>query len=404
MRVLIVAANATNRRFLEKQTASWGMESCSVDGGPAALEELHGSVSRGRSYDLALLDMQMPGMDGMELARRIRDTPDLPAPRLVMLTSIGHRGDGEEARQAGIEAYLTKPAKQSELRGAISAVMDVSGEQEAAERPLVTRHTLREIASFSRARVLLAEDNPINQKVAMLMLENLGYRVDVVPDGRQAVQAVSRGDYAAVLMDVQMPELDGYEATAAIRDLEGAEKRTPIIAMTANAMDGDREKALEAGMDDYVSKPVKTEALDAALERWVHAAEPDEKPATMDAVSDGHPVLDYAVLENLRSLQEEGDPDLLTELVEVFEEDAPPRLAAIREATERGDAPTVERAAHTLKGSSGNLGATKMSETARLLEEAARAGDLSAAPTLLDRLEADFEETRAGFSALLLRG
>ncbi|QIN82318.1 PAS domain S-box protein [Rubrobacter tropicus] len=403
LRVLIVDDNATNRRILEKQTASWGMESCSVDGGPAALEELRVAASRGRHYDLALLDMQMPGMDGVQLARRVRATPDLPAPRLVMLTSIGQRGDGEEARRAGIEAYLTKPVKQSELRGAILAVMDLARDADgAAERPLVTRHTLRENAAFSRSRVLLAEDNPINRKVATLMLENLGYRVDVVPDGCRAVEAVSKGEYAAVLMDVQMPELDGYEATAAIRNLQGEKRRTPIIAMTANAMAGDREKALSAGMDDYVSKPVKTEDLDAVLERWTRP--PAERGESPPPEPDGRSVLDDAVLENLRSLQEEGDPDLLTELVEVFEEDTPPRLATLREALEREDAGTVERAAHTLKGSSGNLGATRMSETARLLEEAGRDSDLSTAPALLDRLETDFEEARAEFSTLLLKG
>ena len=358
LRVLIVDDNATNRRILEKQTTAWGMEPASAEGGPAALERLREDAARGEPYDLALLDMQMPAMDGMQLARLIREDPGIPAPRLLMLTSVGQRGDGEEARRAGISAYLTKPVRQSELRGAITAVLGPSHDaaDNAADRPLVTRHTLRESAAVSRARVLLAEDNAINQKVAARMLENLGYRVDIVPDGRQALEAVSRADYAAVLMDVQMPVMDGYEATAAIRSLEDPDKRgTPIIAMTANAMAGDREKSIAAGMDDYVPKPVKTEALDATLKRWTQpAAIATEDGATEDGTptpeGDGQPVLDRAVLEGLRGLQEPGEPDLLAELVEVFEQDVPPRLAALREALEEGDAGTIERTAHTPRG------------------------------------------------------
>ena len=240
------------------------------------------------------------------------------------------------------------------------------------------------------------------------MLENLGYPVDVVPDGLQALEALSRTRYGAVLMDVQMPGMDGYEATAEIRAREARSgPRTPIIAMTANAMAGDREVALSAGMDDYVPKPVKSEELAAVLGRWIHPANGDGDAATEEAARpaepDGQPVLDHAVIEGLRDLQEDGDPDLLAELVEVFEADVPPRVAALRGALERGDAGTIERTAHTLKGGSANLGAAKMAGTARLLEEAGRAGDLSTAPALLERLDADFEEARAALSALLLK-
>ena len=328
-----------------------------------------------------------------------------------MLTSLGQRGDGGEARRAGISAYLTKPVRQSELRGAIATVLGDAHDAEDgdADRPLVTRHTLRESAAVSRARLLLAEDNAINQKVAARMLENLGYRVDIVSDGRQAVEAISSADYAAVLMDIQMPEMDGYEATAAIRSLEDPDKRgTPIVAMTANVMAGDREKAISAGMNDYLPKPVKTEDLRAALERWTQPA-PTGDGAAEDGTTtlepdDGRPVLDHAILENIRGLQEEDEPDLLTELVEVFEWDVPPRLATLWEALEGGDAGTIESTSHTLKGSAGNLGVARMAETARLLHEAGRAGDLREAATLLRRLDADFEEARAEFSALLLKG
>jgi CheY-like chemotaxis protein len=273
LRVLIVDDNATNRTLLCRQTAPWGVRAESVGDGPGALDELRAAARRGAPYDLAILDMQMPGMDGMQLAQRISDDPAIAPTRLVLLTSIGQRGHSDAARRAGIEAYLTKPARQSELYDALATVMglpEAAGEDDA---PLLTRHTLREMNTAHRPHLLLAEDNPVNQKVAARMLERLGYRVDVAHNGQEALEALERNSYAAVLMDVQMPGMDGHEATAEIRRREreaaGGGPGTPIIAMTANAMQGDREEALAAGMDDYVSKPVKLDELEAVLKRWV---------------------------------------------------------------------------------------------------------------------------------------
>jgi CheY-like chemotaxis protein len=210
-------------------------------------------------------------MDGMELARRIKADPEISATRLVLLTSVGQRGEGEEARLAGIDAYLTKPVRQSELYDCLATVMGgPDGDASPEETRLVTRHALRERRAATRARVLVAEDNPVNQKVAARMLETLGYRVDVAGDGLEALDALSKAHYGAILMDVQMPEMDGYEATAEIRKREqGKGRRMPIIAMTANALQGDRHKALEAEMDDYVPKPVNVEELGAVLKRWI---------------------------------------------------------------------------------------------------------------------------------------
>jgi len=413
-RVLVVDDNATNRKVLEKQTASWGMTVESFEDAPAALEGLRAAAERGEPYDLAILDMQMPGMDGMQLARAIKADPRLRPVGLIMLTSMGQRGDGEEAKQAGIEAYLPKPVRQSELRGAIAAVIgDPDGAQNEEGAPLVTRHSLNEQEARARARVLLAEDNPVNQKVAVRMLERLGYRVDVVGDGREAVEALSRAPYGAVLMDVQMPVMDGHEATAEILRRRADAPETggygaPIIAMTANAMQGDREKALDAGMDDYLAKPVKFDELAAVLRRWIAPEDPDASPGRGDAgqpPSEGQddPALDPAVLDELADLQEDGEPDILAELADLFFEDAPARLAVLRAAWEAGDAETLRQTAHALKGSCGNLGARKMYETARLLEEAGRRGALPADTGLLDRLDAEFRQTRAELSALLLK-
>lgn len=210
----------------------------------AALEELRRAGAGGEPYDLAILDMQMPVMDGMELAHRLKADPLLRGTRLVMLTSIGRQGDGEEARRAGIEAYVTKPVKQSELYDCLATLMGSPPEAQEEAEGLVTRHSLRERKALGRARGLVAEDNPVNQKVAARMLESLGYGVEVAHDGLEALEALSRDRYGAVLMDVQMPRLDGYGATGEIRrrESESGGPTTPIIAMTANALAGDREK------------------------------------------------------------------------------------------------------------------------------------------------------------------
>lgn len=369
LRVLIVDDNRTNRVILHRQVNSWGMRDGTAEDGFQALDMMHAAETSGDPYEVAVLDMQMPGMDGLELARRIKDDPKLSSARLVTLTSMGQRGDAALAKEAGISAYLTKPVRQSELYNCLLTVMGSQvGAEEATsptELPLLTRHNLREVASRSRIRLLVAEDNPVNQKVAVRMLEKLGYQADIAANGREALDALDRTPYAAVLMDVQMPEMDGYEATAQIRrrereagerDARTKPRHLPVIAMTANAMETDREKALAAGMDDYISKPVKPADLNAILERWMADARETELPpegagALGETTGHGHTApedpLDPGVLAGLRELQQAGEPDILTELVEMFVDDAEPRLAALREAVEKGDADNVERNAHT---------------------------------------------------------
>ena len=288
----LVDDNETNREIVHHQVVSWGMSNGTAEDGQRALEMLRAAAGRAEPYDVAILDMQMPDMDGLMLAGNIKADPAIASTRLILLTSMGQRGDGEGAQRAGIEAYLTKPVRQSQLYDTLATVMgspaEVGDDGEAAGAPLITRPTLEEKAR-SRARILLAEDNAVNQKVAVRMLEKLGYRADVAANGFEALDALSRMPYAAVLMDVQMPEMDGYEATAEIRNGErDAGRHTPIIAMTANAMQGDREEALEAGMDDYVPKPVKREELGAVLKRWVpEAAEEEGKRKIVPASPNG---------------------------------------------------------------------------------------------------------------------
>ena len=272
------------------------MRNGTAEDGPRALRMLREAARGGAPYDLAILDMRMPGMDGIELARAIKEDPALASVRLILLSSLGARGDAEEARRIGIVAYLTKPVKQSRLFDAIATALgaETGGTTPPEEIRPAPRGGAGEGAPERSARVLVAEDNPVNQKVAARMLENLGYGADVVADGKEAVEAVSRVPYAAVLMDVQMPALDGYGAAAEIRRREeGSGRRTPVVALTANAMVGNREKALEAGMDDHLPKPVRPEDLAAALERWVPRgapqgeAAPGSAPAEDDAADGG---------------------------------------------------------------------------------------------------------------------
>jgi PAS domain S-box-containing protein len=273
LHALIVDDNATNRKILSHQLGSWGMIHRNVESGSRALEMLRAAAALGKPYDLAVLDLVMPGMDGFDLARRIKGDPALAGTHLVLLTSYGQRGDGATAREAGVAAYLTKPIRQSQLFDCLTtvvsrAVIDAGQEPESQNDPeLITRHVLTEKTMRQTKLVLLAEDNTVNQKVAMRQLQKLGYRADAVANGREAVEALERIPYDLVLMDCQMPEMDGYEATAEIRRREGKTKHTLIVAMTAHALQGDRENCLAAGMDDYISKPVKSEDLEALLKR-----------------------------------------------------------------------------------------------------------------------------------------
>jgi two-component system, sensor histidine kinase and response regulator len=402
LRVLVVDDNETNRKIVHEQVISWGMGNGRAQNGPSALKMLRSAAEKGEPCDLAILDLNMPGMDGMELAHRIKTDPTISSTRLILLTSLGLRGEAEQAKKVGFSAYLTKPVRQSRLYDTIATVMNLP--EEGAQTPehataIITRHSLEEARAHarerlsSRAHVLVAEDNAVNQKVAVRMLERLGYRADVAANGLEALEALSRISYAAVLMDVQMPEMDGYEATKEIRKREGVDRHTPIIAMTANAMEGDREKALEAGMDDYVSKPVKPEKLELVLGHWILQRESSETEAP----------LDERALASLRELQQEGEPDFVGELIELFLHDAPPQLAALRDAIEEEDADSVELIAHTLKGSSGSMGAKKMAEICAELQNVGASGDPARAPRLFERLEEEFGRVRPALEAELAR-
>jgi two-component system sensor histidine kinase/response regulator len=381
-RVLIVDDNAVNRRILNQQTSAWGMIATEADSGPRALELLRAGAATQQPYEIAILDLMMPGMDGLQLAAHIKADAAISAVALILLPSFGQRGHGARARQLGIAAYLQKPVRQSPLFDCLMTVMARAQSPASAAPALVTRHSLRdagarhERAAVPGVRILVAEDSLVNQRVALGQLENLGYRAEAVNNGLELLAALEQAPADIVLMDCQMPEMDGFAATVEIRRREGAARHTVIIAMTANALDGDQQRCFEAGMDDYLSKPVKSDLLRQKLLRWSDPAR---------AARDGGGVIDQGQLDILRKIQQPGRPDCVTEVIDLFLEEVVPRLEGLRQAIALDNAEEVHRVAHFLKGSSAGIGATRMAALADALEHPSPATDPPALMRQLDR-------------------
>ena len=384
LRVLLVDDNETNRVILEQNLKAWAMLPWASARASEGLTELARAAAAGKPHELAILDYHLPEMNGIELARAIRADPAIAGTRLVLLTSSARGGDARIAREAGIEAFLTKPVRVSALYDCLATIMGRPA-SDARVAPLVTQYTLRAASGASRAHLLVVDDNPVNQRVAVKMLENMGHRVDVAGNGIEAVEAVSRVAYAAVLMDCQMPQMDGFEATMEIRRLEPAGRHIPIIAMTAGAMAGDKEKCLAAGMDAYLSKPVKAEALADLLALWIPS------PGSADQVdTEGDPqlaILDERTLEQLREL---GTAEF-EDLVRLFLKDGAARVAAMYEAASKADTHAIAELAHSLKGSGATLGAVALAEGCAQLQAVASSEDLAAANRLVDAVGAEFE-------------
>ena len=401
--VLLVDDNATNREVLIAQFKAWGMRGEETPDGPSALQALYRAREAGDLFRIAILDMQMPGMDGAELAQIIKADETLKDTKLILMTSLGHRGDAGKMQQIGFSAYLTKPARQSELFGCLSAVLTDTNAQPA--KPITTRHTIREMRS-GLVRILLAEDNIVNQQVAVGILKKLGLRADAVANGAEAIHALQTLPYDLVLMDVQMPVMDGLRAAREIRNPKSTVRnhQIPIIAMTANAMQGDREKCLEAGMNDYVSKPVDPKTLADVLEKWLPKEErKDEYPTsnTMKGSIDTQyivtkesldirysklPVFDKAgLLDRVM-----GDEALARKLIDMFQDDIPKRIDKLRRYLEAADVSGSAREAHTIKGVCANLGAERLRAIAFDMEKAAKAGEIKIAMGDLPELEKQF--------------
>ena len=362
-RMLIVDDNQTNRRILREMLAAEGIK---VDEASTAAEGL--AALRKVRYDIAILDVQMPDMDGFQLATAVRGEKKIAKTNLLMLTSAGQRGDGERCRELGIRGYLTKPISRSDLLEALATVLAGSPE-ETGTPDVVTRHTIAE--SRTTLRVLLAEDNPVNQQVAVAMLVKRGHEVHVSSNGREAVDAVKERDYDVVLMDIQMPEMDGFEATHAIRALPKG-KDLPIIGLTAHALSGERERCLSHGMTEYLAKPFKAHELFALVEGTGHG-----KPAAAAPAPATAPPVD---LEGFRAtLREAGAEQALYSIIDTFVRQAPDRLVALAGAVANGSGVEIAKAAHVYRGAAATIGARELAELLERVEITARAGDVEQA-------------------------
>jgi signal transduction histidine kinase/DNA-binding response OmpR family regulator len=378
LQVLVVDDNGVNRRVLQDLLVRWKMRPTVVDSGAAALRALAAASDRGQPFALVLLDANMPEMDGFEVARRISATPTLGGATIMMLSSSGQYDESNKCREVGIATHLTKPVDQRELLSAIGRALA----REPGQRAALPSSMLPAELPERRLHVLLAEDNVVNQRLAASLLRRRGHKVTIAANGREALATVTAQPFDVVLMDVQMPEMGGFEATAAIRALE-AERQTPrmpIVAMTAHAMKGDRERCLAAGMDEYLTKPLDPRHLCALVEQMAGgkpAAEPRDEPATVS-------------MEVLARVG--GDRELLAEISRLFVDDAPRHLQKIREALDTRDGEALRRAAHGLKGAAANFDADGVVNAARTIEEIGRTGDFEAHQTAWQALTSETDQ------------
>ena len=401
--VLVVDDNRTNRRILEGLLTNWGMKPTLASDGDLALAALQAAREKGHPFQLILADMHMPRMDGFELIERVESKENSRTAAIMMLTSGGHRNDAARCEHLGVAAYLLKPVRRAELREAIERVLGAITENRqeisATER---TRQERRDVNSA--LSVLLAEDNDVNQKLATRLLEKRGHRVAVAANGRQALDALRQARYDLVLMDVQMPEMDGIQATAALRASEkGTGRHQPVIAMTALVMQGDRERCLAVGMDGYLTKPIRPRALDEVLENYIAQKKQSNTgfegaPKTSAQPS---PTSELEPVDGRELLKRVGDDrEFLTELVNLFREEGPKQLGKIKTALEKKDAAEVLRGAHSLRGTLANLAARSAADLTAGIEHAAKSEDLPRAEVALQSLELEMARVLDALSAL----
>jgi PAS domain S-box-containing protein len=405
--ILVVDDNKTNREILLGQLGSWGLRVKEAKDGPGALHEFYQAENEKDPFQIAILDMQMPGMDGLSLGRIIKSDDKLKSVHLIMMTSIGQAGDAKRFEKAGFAAYLMKPVGHSELFDCLSTIIS-GGSKPQVETPIITRHTVRE-QQRKNIRILLAEDNITNQQVATGILKNFGFvGVKTVLNGAQAVKELEAFVYDLVLMDIQMPEMDGHEACRQIRKIESEsnKKRIPVIAMTAHAMKEDRDKCLEAGMDDYVSKPVNAKALLEALERWL----PKEKPVSASPATafDQIPKKEIKTENNLMVFDKNalmdrlmGDVELFETVVSGFLDDMPKQIGVLTKHINQNNTEDAGRQGHQIKGASGNMGAEALRKIASEIEIAGKAGDSDRLILLLPQLEKAFYQLKKAMEEII---
>jgi len=396
-RILVVDDNQTNREILRVQLQYWGCFVEEASSGPEALEKFRRAITDRNPFDIAIVDMQMPEMDGADLGRNIKGDPALADTILIMLTSVGQYGDAAKAKELGFAAYLSKPVKHSRFYDVLVTVSGLeAGQTEEGSGPIVTKYSAAESLK-NNIRILLAEDNLINQEIALNILEKLGYRADAVSNGREVLKSLEKIPYDLVLMDIQMPVMDGFTATCEIRNPRSPilNHKIPVIAMTAHAMQSDRDACIEAGMDDYVSKPISPKKLSAAVERWTKRGEESgffsddeigEDNSAPDMAEENPPIdLDDALGRAM------GNKEFLDKMIHGFTKSMPEQIESLRGLIKQGDGDAVRKHAHSLKGASANLSMHKLSAAASRLEQIGREGGLSVADDALGELVREFE-------------
>ncbi|ESS71732.1 sensor protein GacS [Methyloglobulus morosus KoM1] len=409
-KLLIVEDNPTNREILHEYALSWDMSVDAVGSALSALNLLRDHDGTKSPYDFVIIDMKMAGMNGLELGRRIKADPGLAHIPLVMATSTLFLGEATEAKETGFAANLVKPIRKADLHQCLLGALDPSqGLPTKTETPVVAAAP----ASVLVARVLLAEDNPVNQEVAVEMLKGFGCTVDTADNGQEALQAVVKQAYDLVLMDCMMPEMDGYAATAEIRRQQNAGLLPPfpIIALTANAIEGDREKCLVAGMDDYLAKPFKAAALLRVIKSWV--AEPPVSAATAPEPTIPTPLdsstgasssaINNAALETIRKLDPKGGNEFLKRIIDLYLDNAQKQVETLGQAWETGDLTTIHSVSHTLKSSSNQVGAHALAELCRGVENEARQQRYDASGQTLECIRQEFDSTRKALGVYLAK-
>ncbi|MDM8538293.1 response regulator, partial [Desulfobacterales bacterium HSG17] len=402
-RFLIVDDNKTNRYILEKQLTLWECRYEEASGGEEALEKLKTAFDNNDPFEIAILDMQMPHMDGAQLGAKIKQNSDLKNTILVLMSSMGQRGDAKQLKNIGFAAYLIKPVKRSQLFDCFTTVAGIHKEpKEKQPTTIVTRHSLVE-GQKHNTRILLAEDNCVNQKVALNILKKLGYSAEIAVNGKEVLKALETTPYDIVLMDCQMPAMDGYEATREIRNLESRvlNHNVTIIAMTANAMKEDRDKCIESGMDDYLSKPVKPQQLDNILKKWFEKQNQSllDEPLFLEKEVPEQQILDWAgFLERAMD-----DEELAREIFDEYLKEIPIKIDNINKAIDKGDALYLKREAHTLKGSSANTGAGALQDIAYKIEQSAANEDLKNAAALVLELEKSLNITTRQYNDMIIK-
>lgn len=399
MRLLVVDASATGRKVYRELLRSLGISVAEAPDTDAAYDAMRHAAAEAQPYSVVLVDHFQPHMDAAEFARRVMADPVLLRTRLLLVTSWPKRGDAAAMAKNGYAAYLTKPVKRGHLIEAIAAVAAPTTERVQAKHTLVTQHTLTE-AARSRTRILLVEDNIVNQKVATRVLEKLGYRCDIANNGREALEAAQKTPYNLIFMDCQMPEMDGYEATKAIRQFEAHRRYTPIVALTASALRSDYDSCIAAGMDDVLTKPIHVEPLQKVLNAYLSEDPPVRHKAKEVSVTMSSPAENPVNLDRLSEITM-GDPDLESELIVTFLADTAQRISELAKLIADGDAASLVRTAHAIKGSAGNMGAATLQEIAHQLELIGKSGGGDGVAPAYDSLKAEADRVKEYLSGYM---